>query len=366
MARPPFTRILEALPKSVPFVAPEALERRMGHPLPVRLGANESMFGISPVAKRAMEEAVSSLYCYGDPESFDLRHAIAKRHGVPFENIAIGSGIDDLLALTVRSLIEPGQPVVTSLGGYPTFSYFAEGYGAAIHRVPYKSDRCDLEGLLVRAHETAARLVYLANPDNPSGTWHPAADVVRFSEAMPGGSTLILDEAYSDFAPREAIPELDAEHPRVIRMMTFSKVWGLAGARVGYAIAARETVEAWEKIRAHFGVNLVGQVGALASLSDPAFAEGVVASVKEGREDYVRIAREAGFRPLPSATNFVAMDVGSFDRAKSLVQKLLERDVFIRMPGAPPLNSCIRVSVGRREQRAAFEAALKSILAAGG
>ena len=366
MARPPFTRVLEALPKSVPFVAPEALERRVGHPLPVRLGANESMFGISPVAQRAMEEAVSRLYCYGDPESFELRHAIAKRHRVPFENVSIGAGIDDLLALAVRSFIEPGGPILTSLGGYPTFTYFAEGYGAAIARVPYKNDRCDLEGLLAKAHETRARLVYLANPDNPSGTWHSAADVVRFAEALPEGSTLILDEAYADFAPADAIPALDADHPRVIRMLTFSKVWGLAGARVGYAIAARETVEAWDKIRAHFGVNLVAQVGALASLGDPAFADGVVASVKEGREDYARIAREAGFRALPSATNFVTMDVGSFERAKSLVEKLLARDVFIRMPGAPPLSSCIRVSVGRTEQRAAFEAALKTILIAGG
>jgi histidinol-phosphate aminotransferase len=258
------------------------------------------------------------------------------------------------------------QPVVTSLRGYPTFSYFAEGYGAAVHRVPYEGDHCDLDGLLAKAHETVARLVYLANPDNPSGTWHTAADVLRFAAALPEESTLILDEAYFDFAPRDARVALDAERPRVIRMMTFSKVWGLAGARVGYAIAARETVEAWEKIRAHFGVNLVAQVGALASLGDPAFAEGVVASVKEGRDDYARIAREAGFRALPSATNFVTMDVGSVERAKSLVQKLLERDVFIRMPGAPPLNRCIRVSVGTREQRVAFEAALANILADGG
>ena len=201
----PFTRIIRELPSTVPFVPPEAMERRQGRPLKVRVGANESAFGISPRAREAMCAAVNQIAWYNDPEAHDLRAVLAQLHGVSMEEVSIGSGIDDLLGLVVRLLIENGDPVVSSLGGYPTFHYHVDGFGGTLHRVPYRDDREDLEGLAARAREVEAHLLYVANPDNPMGTWHTAAALQELIEQLPDGCVLILDEAYVEFAPAEAL-----------------------------------------------------------------------------------------------------------------------------------------------------------------
>ena len=183
--------------------------------------------------------------------------------------------------------------------------------------------------------------------------------------ALPEGCLLVLDEAYADFAPAEAVPETDPEDPRLIRLRTFSKAHGMAGARIGYAIAPAETVRSFNKIRHHFGVNRVAQEGALASLGDPDFIAGVVRDVAAGRRDYARIAEGLGLAALPSATNFVALDCGTTERAKAVLAALLERErVFIRMAGVAPLNRCIRVTVGTAEERRLFGEALERVLAA--
>ena len=361
-AVPRFTRIVRELPATVPFVGPEAIERRAGRPLALRLGANESSFGMSPRALEAMREELGRLSWYGDSEAHDLRQALAARHGVAPGEVCIAGGIDELLGLTVRVLVEPGTPVVTSLGGYPTFNYHVAGFGGVLHRVPYRDDHEDLEALAAKTHETGAPLVYLANPDNPMGTWHDAEAVRRFVAALPETATLILDEAYVDFAPDGVAPPVDTADPRVIRMRTFSKAHGMAGARIGYALAAGEVVAAYDKVRNHFGVSRVAQAGALASLEDRGFVAGVVAEVAAGREDYYRLAERLQLGALPSATNFVAIDVGDGDTARSLLAALERRGVFIRMPGVSPLDRCIRVSVGTADERRRFGEALASTL----
>ncbi len=354
MSRPRFTHLIESLPATVPFVAPEALERRSGRPLRLRLGANESVFGASPLARRAMAEATGRIAWYADPESFELREKLAGIHGVRRENLAIGSGIDDLLGLVVRVFVEPGTPVVTSLGAYPTFDYHAVGYGCQIHRVPYRNDRNDLEALARAAAQVNARAVFLANPDNPTGTWHMAESLREFLDLLPDTCLLILDEAYVEFAPQAEVLPIQADDPRLIRLRTFSKAHGLAGSRIAYGIAAPEAIAAFDKVRHHFGVNMFAQVGALASLDDADFLRHVIASVEEGRQDYYRLTLELGLPALRSATNFVAIDFGTPAGARAVLNSLLERDVFVRMPGAPPLNRFIRVTVGTADDRAAF------------
>ena len=357
----PFTRIVQEISATVPFLAPEAIERRSGKALTLRLGANESAFGPSHLALEAMREAAAQVNWYGDPESYDLRATLAERRGVGMENIVIGCGIDDLLELIVRTYLEPGQTAVTSLGGYPTFAYHVTGYGGKLQRVPYRDDRNDLAGLAEAAYSSQARIVYLANPDNPSGSWVTGEEIGSLIEALPEDCLLLLDEAYSDFAPENALPPVAVSDPRVIRARTFSKAHGMAGARIGYALATAEIIAAFDKIRLHFGVNRVAQAGALASLQDTAHLESVVTAVAEGREEYATLAREIGFTPLPSATNFVTMAVGGIERARALVAALAERGVFIRMPGAPPLDRCVRVTVGTPEERATFAEILRLV-----
>lgn len=361
-AVPPYAQIVAALPTSVPFVAPEAMERTRGRPFALRLGANESNFGPSPRAIAAMREAAAGVQNYADPENYVLRAALAAHHGVPIASIVVGSGIDDLLGLAVRAFLNPGDIAVTSLGAYPTFNYHVAGYGGRLERVPYRAtSRNDLVALATAAHRTGARLVFLANPDNPTGSWYSATELAAFRAALPDDAVLLLDEAYGDFAPPGTLPPMAPDDPRVIRCRTFSKAHGMAGARIGYAITAPETIAAFEKIRLHFGVNLVAQAGALSSLEDQDYLRSVVDAVAVGRDDYSALGRELGLVPLPSATNFVTIDTGSPDRARALLAALAERDVFIRMPGAPPLDRCIRVTVGRPEERAAFAELLRAV-----
>ena len=354
-SRVPFTPIVAGLPATVPFVGPEAIERRRGARFEVRVGANESAFGVSPRAAAAMREAIEQVSWYGDPESFELRAEIAARHGIGVDNVCVAGGIDELLGLTVRMLIEPGMPVVTSLGAYPTFNYQVAGFGGALHQVPYLDDRIDLDALLDRVRATGAPLAYLANPDNPMGTWHEAGPVAEFIAALPEDCVLVLDEAYGQFAPASVKLAEDVGDPRVVRMHTFSKAHGMAGARIGYAIAHRSITEGFNKIRNHFAVNRVAQAGALASLRDPDFVRSVVTEVAEGREAYMRLADHLGLHALESATNFVAIDAGGDGkRARRLLRLLEERGVFVRMPGVAPLDRCIRVTVGTAEERALF------------
>lgn len=297
-----------------------------------------------------------------DPEGHELRAELAQIHGVAMAEVSLGSGIDDLLGLMVRLFVEPGDAVLTSLGAYPTFNYHVEGHGGILHKVPYREDREDLEALLAEAKKIRPRLAYVANPDNPMGSWNQGDELRQFNQELPDGCVLILDEAYVEFAPEEANLPLQPEQKNVVRMRTFSKAHGIAGARIGYAIAHRQVVEALDKVRNHFGVNRIAQAGALASLRDEEFTREVVQKVAEGRKDYMELATELGLAAVPSATNFVALDVGDGKKARALMTALLERDVFVRMPGVPPLDRCIRVTVGRPEERAVFAALLREAL----
>ncbi|SNR39994.1 pyridoxal phosphate-dependent aminotransferase [Paracoccus sediminis] len=340
-----FAPIAATLPASVPFVGPETLERRTGRPFAARLGANENGFGPSPRAVAAMQAAATDAWKYGDPTSFDLIDALAAHHGVQPGNIVVGEGIDGLLGLLVRLLVAPGDAVVTSDGAYPTFNFHVAGFGGTLHKVPYRNDAEDPQALLDRATETGARLVYLANPDNPMGSWHKGAVIQAMLDRMPEGALLVLDEAYAEFVPAESMPDIDPDDPRVIRMRTFSKAYGMAGARMGYAIGHPDLIAGFDRVRNHFGVNRTGQAGALAALADQDWLARVVTWVAAARDRIAAIAAHNGMTALPSATNFVAVDIGRDGAfARRLVDALATEGVFIRMPGVAPLNRCIRIS----------------------
>ncbi|MEC7965278.1 MAG: pyridoxal phosphate-dependent aminotransferase [Pseudomonadota bacterium] len=364
MTGPRYTPLTESLPATVPFVGPEAQERAMGRVFDARLGANENVFGPSPKAIAAMQAASAEIWMYGDPENHDLRSALAADLGITPANIVVGEGIDGLLGYLVRLLIGTGDAVVTSEGAYPTFNYHVAGFGGVLHKVPYKGDHEDPETLMAKAAEVGAKLVYLANPDNPMGTWHKGAEIVAALDKLPEGALLILDEAYVEFAPEGTAAEIDIDDPRVIRMRTFSKAYGMAGARVGYALGAAELITAFNKIRNHFGMNRTAQAGALAALVDQEYLQETCTNVAAARNEIGRIAAENGLTVVPSATNFVAIDCGSDGSfAKAVLDALVCRGVFVRMPFVAPQNRCIRVSAGRPEDLAAFAQALPEALA---
>lgn len=359
MTGPRYTALTAALPASVPFVGPEAQERARGRNFTARLGANENSFGPSPNAISAMRDAADGVWMYGDPENHDLRNALSEHHQIPAQNIMIGEGIDMLLGYLVRLLIQANDVVVTSEGAYPTFNYHVAGFGGKLITVPYSDDREDPIALMKKAAKTGAKLVYLANPDNPMGSWHSAEVIAKAISAVPRGCLLVLDEAYIEFAPNGTAPALDIEATNVIRMRTFSKAYGMAGARVGYAIGAAHLIDSFNKIRNHFGMGRISQAGALSALADQEYLEETVADVARARGRIGRIAADNGLHCLASATNFVAIDCGGKDVfAKAVLQNLIAQGIFVRMPFVAPQNRCIRVSAGTKADLDLFERAL--------
>ena len=365
ITNPRLTPLAASLPDTVPFVGPETQERQRGRPFKARLGANESLFGPSPKAIAAMAAAASDVWMYGDPECHDLRASLAKHHVCCPENIVIGEGIDGLLGYLTRLIIGPGDPVVTSDGAYPTFNFHVAGYGGTLHKAAFLNDHEDPDALLNLARQTRAKLIYHSNPNNPMGSHHPAKTVEAMISALPEGCLLILDEAYIDLAPPGTGPAISPDNPSVIRMRTFSKGYGMAGLRVGYAIGAAPLITAFNKVRNHFGVGRIAQAGAIAALADQDHLKWVQDQVVAARMNFTNVSHENGLLPLPSATNFLTMDCGKGgDFARRVLAELLARDVFVRMPGVAPLDRCIRVSLGGAEELAAFSAALPAALKA--
>ena len=364
MKLPRYTKLVTSLDANVPFVSPDTLERLRGRAYSARLGANENGFGPSPKAVEAMSAAArDDIWKYGDELSWNLREKLAEKHGVTVDNIIVGEGIDGLLGLLCRLLVEPGVDVVTTLGGYPTFNYHVNAFGGRLHCVPFANDHEDLDGLAEMARQTNASVVYLANPDNPMGTWHEGDKIKEFAGRLPDECLLCLDEAYIEFAPDGTAPEFDASDDRVIRFRTFSKAYGMAGARIGYGIAAPGLIGAFNKVRNHFGVNLLAQVGAMAALDDEAWLNDMLGKVFAARKRLAEIARQNGLSCLPSATNFVAIDTGrDGDYARAVAKFCGDLDVFVRTPFAPPQDRCLRVSVGPAEEIELFGAALGKAL----
>jgi len=365
MTTPRYTDLVKTLPANVPFVGPEEQERARGAPFRARLGANESLFGPSPAAVKAMQAEALESWKYGDPSSHDLRTALAAGIGCDVENILVGEGIDGLLGNLVRLLVAPGDAVITSDGAYPTFNYHVAGFGGALHKVPYRDDHEDPAALLRKAKEVDAKLVYLANPDNPMGSWHSGSDILAALDELPEGCLLLLDEAYIEFAPEGTAAMIDADDPRVIKMRTFSKAYGMAGARIGYAIGARGLIRSFDKIRNHFGMNRMAQAGALAAFNDAAWLSHVQGEVGRARNRIALISNENGLRALPSATNFVAVDCGADGAfASAVLDALVARGVFVRKPFVAPQDRCIRISCGRPQDLDVLAETLPEALAA--
>ena len=363
---PAFAPIPAVLPSTVPFVGPEQIERESGQAFKARLGANELTLPPSPkVVGACARIAQTEAAFYPDPAAYDLRAALAAHTNLAPENILVGEGIDALLGWIVRLFMAPGDVAVTSLGAYPTFNYHVAGAGAHAETVAYRNDAEDPKALAARVREMNAKLVYFCNPDNPMGSWHDAVAVQEFIDSIPETCLVLLDEAYAEFAPAGVIPANALARPNLIRLRTFSKAYGLAGLRVGYAMGSPRIIGGFDKIRNHFGVNRLAQAAALAALEDQAHMNETVATIAKGRERIAAIARANGLTPLRSATNFVTIDCGQDGAfAKRLLAEIVARRVFIRMPGPEGLNRCIRVSVGRDDEIDLFEQILPDCLRA--
>ena len=332
-----------------PFPGLSALQRRIGQAIPHRLGSNEGLDMPHSVLRAHFGEAmVSHVRAYGDAEAFALRQALSAELSVPMDALLVDAGADSLIALALRGLVEAGDAVVCAGGTYPTFAYFAQGHGCRLIETAYQDEgerlAPDLDALLAAAHKDGARLVYLANPDNPSGHLHTDAAIAELRAQLPEDCWLLLDEAYHDF--RDDATRSGGSEPLagVVRLRTFSKAHGLAGLRVGYAIAEPEVLDVLQKVRIHYAVSSLSLAAAELLMAHPEEVKTHIAAVKQRRQQLTTYLRQIGGDVLPSHTNFVALRLPSADIAAQCSQALLQAGILVARPAHPALGHLLRIT----------------------
>lgn len=332
-----------------PFPGIKALERRLGREIPHQLGSNEGLdMPHQALSARFGNEVARLARRYGDAEAMGLRQRLSAALDTPREALLVDAGADSLIALALRALCEPGSVVIASAGTYPTFSYFAAGQGCALHEVAYRDGHGvlapDLAALAQAAAAHQARLVYLANPDNPSGHLHDDAAIAGLRRALPEACTLLLDEAYHDFRADADSPAAGEVWPGVIRLRTLSKAHGLAGLRIGYAIAEPELSAVMHKVRIHYAVSSLALAAAETVLDHPDQTQAHVRAVLERRERLADWLHGLGADVLASATNFVAVRLTDAGLAAQVHRELLEAGSLIHRPPHPVLGHILRIS----------------------
>lgn len=344
----------------------EEVQREFGLSRVVKLASNENPLGPSPKAIEAMRAASLQVALYPDGASHDLRSAIAERFDFPFEQVVLGAGSDELLQNIGLALLSGPQDEVLSVK--PTFSQYraaANLAGASYREVPLGEDFAYDLVAVAAAISPNTKIVYLANPNNPTGTKFGRAALERFLDLVPEETLVVLDEAYFEFAAE------DPEYPdgrtyakqgrNVAALRTFSKAHGLAGLRLGYGFLPAYLADALNRLRSPFNINLVAQAAGLASLADEAHVAATLKSNHEGREQIESALREAGGRPIRSYANFVFADMGR--PARPIFEALLREGAIIRPGDVFGEPNYLRVSIGTADENSFFAAALRKVCA---
>lgn len=327
--RPKPAKPLRKRRPSNPFPGIAALERQGGLTIDARLSANEALPLYSEsLAQRYGQGLLEQARLYPDPTAYELRRAIASEHGLTGDQVLLDAGADALIHLFLRAFADPGSVVVHTAGTYPTVDYFARSLGLRVCLVGYTlypAPTADLAALAEIARRRQARVVYLANPDNPTGSVHSGAALQAFARELPESTLLILDEAYEAFAPAAG----NWLMPNVVRLRSFSKALGLAGLRVGYAMAAPDMLEIAQAARLHYAVGTLAQAIATQAWEDHAHRQLLVAATGALRSRFFEMATAVGLRHYPSATNFVTLPLANEQAGERLRQRLLDRGASI-------------------------------------
>ena len=361
-----FRAALDGLVPYEPGKPEEEVQRELGLERVVKLASNEGPWGPFPAALEAMERNARALNRYPDGGAFHLRNALAERHGVEPANVATGAGADALIGHLSVATLDPGDEVVTAWPSFISYALDALKLGAVPRKVPLVDDHYDLEALLA-AIGPRTKLVYIATPNNPTGTMTTRAQLDAYFERVPEHVLTVLDQAYFEYIERPDYPDGVAEYVRagrrVLVLRTFSKIYGLAGLRIGYGIGPADVIVAIGKTRRAFDVNTPAQVAALASIDDHGELAERRRLTTEGREALERTLREHGLEPAgPAVANFLFAQVG--DDALPLFEALLRQGAIVRPMGAFGAPGALRITVGTPDENAFFAEALASVRAA--
>ncbi len=339
----------------------EAVKRQIKRSTVIKLASNENPLGPSPKVVAALKKAAGSLNRYPDAGCVELRTKLSKKLKVPVESIIAGNGSDELIVLALRAFVDPGDSVVVASPTFLVYEIQSKACGASITVVPLKNLRYDLNAMR-SAIGPHTKLVFIANPDNPTGTYVTKKELEEFLRDLPRETITMLDEAYYEFATASDYPQslqVVNQYP-VIVTRTFSKAYGLAGLRVGYGIAQPSIIEAMNAVREPFNVNSLAQAAAVAALDDAAFLAKTRKLVKTGARDITRALDKLKIRHIPTAANFVLIELGP--RASEIAHALLMRGVMVREMSAWKLSGYIRVTIGLAAENRLFIQALKQSL----
>lgn len=352
---------IAALAPYVPGRPASEVKRLLGLHDVAKLASNENPFGPSPRAVEAAAQALATVHGYPDGGSVALRERLAAGFDLGRDNVMVGNGSDEIILLLALAYLEPGDEVVLAAPPYAIHRNATLIAGGRPLGVPLRDQRHDLQAMAA-AVTPRTRLIFVTNPHNPTGTVVTAGELQRFAVAIPPMVLLVVDEAYHDFVDDElryTARHLLAAHPNVVTLRTFSKAYGLAGLRAGYALAHPSIVAILDRIRPPFGLNAVAQAAALAALDDVAYVEQVVRQIRAGRVRLLEAARRHGLEAVPSQANFVLMYAGD---SVGLTERLLRRGVIVRPGENLGVPGWIRVSAGTDAEIDRFDAALGACL----
>ncbi|MFM9114067.1 MAG: histidinol-phosphate transaminase [Polynucleobacter victoriensis] len=332
----------------------------------VKLASNENPLGMPESAKKAMAKAAEDLGRYPDSNGVDLKNALAKKLNVPFEWITLGNGSNDILELTARAVAQEGDEVVFSKHAFAVYPLATQAVGGKAIEVPATKDYGHDLPAMLKAITPRTRLVFVANPNNPTGTFLPAKEIETFLEQVPSNVVIVIDEAYNEFLTPEQQYDAIAwvrKYPNVIVSRSFSKAYGLAGLRIGYGVAQNNITDLLNRIRQPFNVNSLAQAAAIAALADVEFLKKCYELNRAGYAQLTAAFEQMGLRYLPSSGNFVLVKVGDDVNAGAKVNlELLKAGVIVRPVGNYGLPEWLRISIGLPEENQAFIEALKKIL----
>ena len=358
-----FRRAIADLVPYEPGKPVEEVQRELGLERVVKLASNEGPFPPFPAAIEAMERVARDLNRYPDGGAFALRTALAGRHGVRFEEIVVGGGADGVIDLLSQATLDPGDEIVCGWPSFPSYVLDALKLGAAPVKVPLRGHAYDLDALLA-AITPRTKLVYVCHPNNPTGTGNPRAELLSFFDRVPEHVLVVLDQAYFEYIDdseyADGIAELFTAGRRVVVLRTFSKIYGLAGERVGYGVAPEDVVAATSKVRRAFDVTATAQAAAIASIGDEQELVRRRAANAQGRAQLEQALRAHGLEPAGRALgNFLYVEVGD---GRAVFEQLLREGVIVRPLAGFGAPEAIRVSVGTEEENAVFAAALGHVL----
>lgn len=326
----------------------------------VKLASNENALGPSPKAVQAMQKAADGMHIYPDGASYELRCKIAAKHHVQFEQTVVGNGSSELIELLCHACLHPGLELVAAQYSFAMYALMGKLFDAQYVEVPNKEDWShDLQAMLA-AITPQTRLVFITNPTNPLGTMVGQEEMDAFMAAVPKHVIVVFDEAYIEFAGKsvDSLKYLrDGHHVAILR--TFSKAYGLAGARVGYALTTLEIADLLNKARSPFNVNLMAQVAAGAALDDSVHLERSVQMVRDGRQQYYEALDAWGVTYIPSHGNFIMVNVG---QGHQVYEAMLARGVILRPMGGYGLPNYVRITIGTHKENERCLCALKEVL----